>query len=359
MRGERRLPPAAGRLSRRAFGGALLGLAAHPSLLRAQGFAGLGAAAEGFALPDPAYRFAFPRDHGAHDLFRIEWWYLTANLEAADGTPFGLQWTLFRTAFAPSGAPEDQLWMGHAAVTTPEAHLFAERLARGGTGQAGVTADPFEAWIDEWRLAGDLEGQATLTAQGTDFAYDMTLEAEGPVVLQGDRGYSVKSPEGQASHYYSMPFLRIAGTLLLPEGPLEVAGTAWLDREWSSQPLADRQTGWDWFSLSFATGEKLMGFRLSATDGEPFTSATWIAPDGTPTPYPDGAFEAEPLATREVAGRRIPVEWRVTLPARGLDATVTALQPGAWMETTVPYWEGPVTVAGSHAGLGYLEMTGY
>ena len=60
-----------------------------------------------------------------------------------------------------------------------------------------------------------------------------------------------------------------------------------------------------------------------------------------------------------MAGRRVPVEWRVTLPAQGLDATVAAIQPGAWMETTVPYWEGPVTVAGSHAGRGYLEMTGY
>jgi len=25
----------------------------------------------------------------------------------------------------------------------------------------------------------------------------------------------------------------------------------------------------------------------------------------------------------------------------------------------VPYWEGPVHVSGSHAGRGYLEMTGY
>jgi predicted secreted hydrolase len=24
-----------------------------------------------------------------------------------------------------------------------------------------------------------------------------------------------------------------------------------------------------------------------------------------------------------------------------------------------PYWEGPITFAGSHTGVGYLEMTGY
>jgi predicted secreted hydrolase len=29
------------------------------------------------------------------------------------------------------------------------------------------------------------------------------------------------------------------------------------------------------------------------------------------------------------------------------------------MGTSFPYWEGPISFAGSHAGLGYLEMTGY
>jgi predicted secreted hydrolase len=38
---------------------------------------------------------------------------------------------------------------------------------------------------------------------------------------------------------------------------------------------------------------------------------------------------------------------------------VEAINDEAWMDTTVPYWEGPVTVTGSHDGEGYLEMTGY
>ena len=29
------------------------------------------------------------------------------------------------------------------------------------------------------------------------------------------------------------------------------------------------------------------------------------------------------------------------------------------MNLSIPYWEGPVAVSGSHSGLGYLEMTGY
>ncbi len=327
----------------------------------AQGFAGLGTATDDFATPQRPAVFDFPADHGAHSDYRIEWWYLTANLTASDGTPYGLQWTLFRTALAPGqgdGWSSPQLWMGHAAVTTPDRHFVSERLARGGIGQAGVGTAPFEAWIDDWQLSGPDFDTLRMTASAPDFAYDMALNAQGPLVFHGDAGYSVKSAQGQASYYYSQPFYDIEGTLTLPNGDVTVTGTAWLDREWSSQPLADNQSGWDWFSLSLGDG-KLMGFRLRQTDGTFYTSATWIAPDGTTTPYPDGAFQANPLSRAQVAGRDIPTHWRVTLPDRDVDVTLQAINDQAWMTTSVPYWEGPVAVSGSHTGVGYLEMTGY
>ncbi|MGM0660348.1 MAG: lipocalin-like domain-containing protein [Pseudomonadota bacterium] len=331
--------------------------------LHAQGFAGMGSDAEGFADPQPDPRFDFPADHGPHPDYRIEWWYLTANLDGPDGAEYGLQWTLFRSALAPgeaAGWQSPQVWFAHAAITTPDRHLSAERFARGGIGQAGVTPDPFEAWIDDWRMAGPDFDTLNLTATADDFAYDMALDARGPLVFHGQNGFSVKSTQGQASYYYSQPFYEISGTLTLPEGPVEVTGTAWLDREWSSQPLSDDQTGWDWFSLTFETGEKMMGFQLREDDGATaFTAGTWITPDGQTEAFDDGALQATPLETSRVAGREVPTRWRLTLPARDLDITVGALNPEAWMDTSVPYWEGPVHVSGSHPGRGYLEMTGY
>ena len=332
-----------------------------PITASAQGFAGLGTDVDGFSSPQRPAQFDFPIDHGPHYDYRIEWWYLTANLEGLDGTPYGLQWTLFRSALTSDGGKgwsSPQLWMGHAAVTTPDAHFVTERLARGGIGQAGVQADPFEAWIDDWQLVGPDFATLTVTASGPDFAYDMVLNSDGPLVFHGDEGYSVKSAEGQASFYYSQPFYAIEGTLILPTGTIEVAGDAWLDREWSSQPLSDNQTGWDWFSLSFEDG-KLMGFRLRQTDGSDYTSATWIDPDGTTTSYSNSAFEAEPVAISDIGGRDVPTTWNVRLADRGVDVEVTAINPQAWMNTSVPYWEGPITVQGSHTGRGYLEMTGY
>ena len=55
----------------------------------------------------------------------------------------------------------------------------------------------------------------------------------------------------------------------------------------------------------------------------------------------------------------MPIKWRVTLPDKDVDVVVTAHNPDAWMELSIPYWEGPVNVLGSHVGQGYLEMTGY
>ncbi len=339
----------------------LLCLLFAPLQALAQGYAGLGSDATGFATPERGTLLEFPRDHGAHPDYRIEWWYLTANLSGADGLDYGTQWTLFRSALAPTEAPgwdSPQIWMGHAGLTTPSRHYFAERLARGGIGQAGVTAQPFAAWIDDWQMAGPDLDDLHLTARGMDFSYDLRLAAQGPLILHGDRGYSVKSADGQASFYYAQPRYEVSGTLHLPDGPVSVTGQGWLDREWSSQPLSADQSGWDWFSLSFDSGDKLMGFVLRGARGD-FTSATWIAADGQATPLPPGAFAATPLALSHTQGRDIPTNWQVTLPDRDVDVTVTALNPEAWMGTTFAYWEGPVQVTGSHSGKGYLEMTGY
>ncbi|WP_298912265.1 lipocalin-like domain-containing protein [uncultured Roseobacter sp.] len=328
----------------------------------AQGFAGLGGDAEGFALPQRGYVFDFPADHGPHPEFRIEWWYLTANLRDADGVAYGLQWTLFRSALEPVERPgwdSPQLWLAHAAVTTPTGHHVAERRARGGIGQAGVKAAPFEAWIDDWHMQGPSLDKLALRASGTDFSYQMQLEAKGPLVLHGDGGYSQKSASGRASYYYSQPFFDIAGTLTLPQGDIAVTGHAWMDREWASQPLGASQVSWDWFSMAFDGGDRLMGFTLRDTEGGAYTAATWIDTEGGATAFADGAFRAEPLATSTVAGRQIPTLWRAQLPEKGVDVTVEALNADAWMATSIPYWEGPVTIRGSHAGRGYLEMTGY
>lgn len=337
-----------------------------PMASKAQGFAGLGSSATGFAVPERGRELTFPADHGPHPAYRIEWWYLTATLTGADGQDYGVQWTLFRSALAPQeaeGWDSPQVWMGHAGLTTRDAHFSAERFARGGVAQAGVTTDPFIAHIDDWHMTSraspdqDALKQLDVHARGSDFHYTLQLDAQGPLVLQGDQGYSVKSPDGQASYYYSQPFYTVAGTLHLPDGPVAVTGQGWLDREWSSQPLADDQQGWDWVSLSFDDGHRMMGFQLRGSTT--FTAGTWITPDGTPTPLPDGALQFTALQRTRIGTRDVPTHWRIAWPEGGLSIETEPLNPQAWMDLSISYWEGPLRFSGTHGGRGYLEMTGY
>ena len=342
-------------------------LAVGAGRVLAGGFAGLGTEATGFAEVVPGKAVTFPADFGAHPDYRIEWWYVTANLKDAAGNDYGVQWTLFRQALTPGrdapGFANAQVWMGHAALTSATEHHVSEKLARGGIGQAGAVASPFRAWIDDWFFDADTgaEGisKARLSALGEGFGYALSLATARAPVLQGDKGYSRKSDRGQASYYYSQPFFDVSGILLIDGRSIDVTGTAWMDREWSSQPLAPDQKGWDWLSLHLPDGEKLMLFQLRSDKGPAYRSGNWIDREGNVTALQSDDIVLEPREVRRVAGRDIPVAWRVTVQSRGLRIETVPLNAKSWMETAFPYWEGPIRFSGSHAGVGYLEMTGY
>lgn len=355
--------------SRRAFIGGSLLAAFNGGLARAQGFAGLGGESDGFAAVVPGKALEFPRDHGPHPDYRIEWWYLTANLKDASGAAWGAQWTSFRQAMAP-GAQQDgwanqQIWMGHAAVTSATTHRYAEKFARGGVGQAGAEAKPFHAWIDSWEMRG-LDAFAAQTvaplvvsAAGSDFSYALNLTADRPLVLQGDGGYSRKSERGQASYYFSQPYFAASGTITLGDKQIAVTGNAWMDREWSSQPLASDQTGWDWFSLHLASDEKVMLFRLRQKDGRNYFAGNWIERDGHSVPLAPDSIAMTPTDFTIIDNRKLPTSWTVAIPERGLKIESVPLNAKSWMGTRFAYWEGPISFKGSHNGVGYLEMTGY
>src|SRR5437588_2608558 len=355
-----------GLISRRSFTGGVL-LASLGGRALAQGFAGLGETADGFAAVTPGRTFSFPGDHGPHPEFRIEWWYVTANLADANGTAYGAQWTLFRQATKPGAQQEgwanQQVWMGHAAVTRADTHRTSETFARGGVGQAGAESNPFLAWIDAWEMRGLGSMNANnmapleLKASGADFNYALRLDADRPLLLQGDGGYSRKSLREQASYYYSQPNFTVTGSLSIDDKPVDVAGQAWLDREWSSQPLASDQSGWDWLSLHFKGGEKLMLYRMRQADGQHYGSGKWLGQDGKTETLASSDIAMTPQAYTEIEGRKIPTKCRIAIAKLALAIDCTPLNAKSWMGTNFPYWEGPISFAGSHTGLGYLEMT--
>ena len=345
-----------------------------------QDFAVLAKAAEGYTAARPERALVFPRDHGAHPDFRIEWWYLTANLQDADGQDYGAQWTLFRSAVRPPGSlaaanpwQSEQVYMAHFALTWPDGHRAFQRYARGGMhgdeARAGGVAEPFAAWLDDWTLASSGPEWLPLEVRAAqdDHGVHLVLDTDQPLVPQGKAGFSQKHPNGAGSHYYSQPFLEASGELRISGQRVAVSGKAWLDREWSSQFLQSDQAGWDWFALHLDSGEKLMLFSLRGAphDGQAggaYRHGVLISAAGGKQLLDPDLIQLQVLQREHVSGRLLPLAWRIELPEIGRSIRVAALHPNQWMDVDFPYWEGVVTVSGDNAGnrgIGYVELTGY
>jgi predicted secreted hydrolase len=345
--------------------------------------------AAGFQQALAQRTFAFPRDHGPHRDFRHEWWYLTGNLDAANGERFGFELTFFRFALVPpatrlpsggSAWRAREIYMAHFAISDvgQQRFRFAQKLARAALGLAGAEAQPLHVWIDDWSLTDAPPAVAPepvprgsawyLHAAQPGYEIALTLTPQGMPVLNGAAGLSVKSDNrGDASYYYSVPRVAVHGRLLRGADALEVHGLAWLDREWGSGALGASEEGWDWFALQLDDGTALMFYALRDRGGgrDPHSAGTWVSDGGDVRALANA--EVAVAATREWRnsdGMRYPAGWRIRVPTLALDVSVRPVLPDQELRTSPPYWEGAVDVSGTRdgrsiGGRGYVELVGY
>jgi len=321
--------------------------------------------------------WSFPRDHGRHDNFKIEWWYFTGNLQTAAGRRFGYQLTFFRSGFAPGepNRPSDwgmnDLYFAHAAVSDigGKTFHFDDALQRARPGLAWASADSLDVSLLNWSAKQDATGSIHLRAAGKDFSLDLvTTGGRGPF-LEGPGGVNRKGREpGQASFYYSMTRLRTTGTVVVGGQSFAVSGLSWMDHEFSSNSLGHQQAGWDWMGLQLKDGTDLMIYRLrnraGATD---YLSGTRVGNDGVPHYLTDRDLSlagGEPWHS-DRSGANYPQTWKINVAGMP-PLTVQSEMPGQELATSdstdVTYFEGAAKVLntrGEEVGQGYLEMTGY
>ena len=341
----------------------------------------------GYALAEDPREFSFPRDHGPHPDFRNEWWYLTGNLDTADGQRFGYEFTVFRFSLVPgfeaaraqndSDWRTDQVYIAHFAVTDEENERFhvEQRFSRGALGLAGAQASPFKVWIEDWVVEQDNAdvsvGNAEhwrLSASGDAVSLELQLAALKNPVLNGINGLSQKSADpGNASYYYSITRMRSTGVLQIGPERYPVDGLSWLDREWSSSALSADQQGWDWFALQLSDGSDLMFYNLRKRDGsqDEHSAGTWTGADGVSRHLSRDEVVIEVTGEwQNEAGDSYPARWNIEITSLGLALTVSPVIADQELLTTVRYWEGAVDVEGKHdgrsiEGRGYVELTGY
>lgn len=331
------------------------------------------ASASAPAAVRPDYRMTFPRDHGSHPQYRIEWWYATGWLSSAGHADTGFQITFFRARPRlqpgnPSRFNPEHVIIAHAAIADARHGklIHVQRAAREGFGLAGSTPGNTRVWIDDWQLIRD--GGVYRTHMATpELALALTLAPAQPVLLQGVAGYSRKGPRPEsASHYYSLPHLVVSGTVRVDDRARSVTGTAWLDHEWSSSYLGPDAAGWDWIGINLSDGGAVMAFRMRDRGG----GLLWAGgahrdANGTVRNFSPDEVQFTPL--RRWRSPRTGTEYPVAFDVRAgkLEFRIEPLMDDQENDTRATtgaiYWEGAVRARQqAHAiGRGYLELTGY
>ena len=356
----------------------------HPAL------AGAPTTADGFALPLPDAHFAFPRDHGSHPDYKIEWWYVTGHLFATntgvEPKRFGFQATFFRRATPRTQAStaatpnfgDQHLFLAHLALldVSTGKFLHQERLNREGW-DAQSDTHTLAVRNGDWSLriidpiTTQMELQGTIN---TAAKFQLRLVPTKPLVIFGTRGVSQKAAEIWASsHYLTFPRLATTGTVQLGPQSFSVTGEAWMDHEISSSQLGAGQAGWDWACLQLDDGREIMTYRMRRTDGttDPFSTLAWVDSVGSVRQCGPDGFRLEALSRWRSPRSKANYPSRVRLvtadPQNGRERAFI-LEPLATDQELsgalggMPYWEGACRVLneeGKTIGQAFLEMTGY
>ena len=308
---------------------------------------------------------SFPRDNGSHPDAAIEWWYYTGHLKDAGKREYGFQLTFFRAR---------EFHLAHFAWSdvARKEFRYEEKSHLGLPGIAGAEVGRLAVSNENWS-AEESARTHRLHAAGQGWDLSLTLRAGKPPVLNGESGISRKGPGAdEYSHYVSVTRLEASGQMRSGSLRSPLTGTAWFDHEWGPGGMPAAVSGWDWFALQLDDGSDLMLYRMRDRDGRatPFSSGTFVAPDGSARPvrWSDVTFAEQASWKSPRTGARYPAGWRIAARPLELDVTVSPLLPDQELVTAestgVIYWEGTCRVEGRRqgrpvSGRAYAELTGY
>lgn len=303
-------------------------------------------------LPDESV-ISLPKDDGLHDE-PIEWWYWTGLLSDEFGRQYGFQFTIFVFAMGPAHAI-----LSNVAISDLD----------GGTFHHAAKFDFAEPVSVEQGFFFESGEQSVQGSNGLDYIHasldglGLDLELTDPVgpLLQHENGYQ-EYPFGGYTYYYSRPSMTASGELRLPEGVLQVSGSAWFDHQWGDLQMAT-DYGWDWFAINLDDGREIMLFIVRAPEGDALVGGTMRTTDCQVREISSNDLSLEALDEWQSpeTGCIYPSGWDIAIDDINLTVTpaLKTQEMANQHDPSKTYWEGAAHVSGDATGRAYVELTGY
>lgn len=314
----------------------------------------------------PSETIVFPKDHQEHPEYQHEKWLMTVNAETQHGEAIGIQWSMFRISNddrETKGWLDPRLYIAKVVITTKSGKWLAERLARGGIGQVGVTQHPYRVWIDDWEWTsfGKTPFPGQLQASSDNFSLKLSLESLVFPVPMGEEGYVKKHHFlSIASYEYLEPFIAVRGSVTFDNQTYSIKGDGFLEHEWASGFFDENQIGRDWFVVNLDRQTKLMVTQYRYKDHPSHQFGILLRRDGRHSLLSEEDLTLQTLPARQLkSGRKVPLQWIINIPKYNINLTTQVMRNEQWLDAFVPYWQGPITTTGSHQASGFMQLAGY
>jgi predicted secreted hydrolase len=90
-----------------------------------------------------------------------------------------------------------------------------------------------------------------------------------------------------------------------------------------------------------------------------YVTGSYITNTGEQVTLLPSDLTLQPVLIKKVDDKQLPLSWKLVIPSKKIDLTISTLKDRQWNNAAIPYYEGMVEIEGSHGGVGFLELTGY
>lgn len=319
---------------------------------------------DNFSVPKKKV-FTFPRDHGSHNDFQFEWWYLVGHLKDKQKDTYSFQLTFFRISKVILNGQSINHYIAHSALLDKRKKIFFEERMASQNSSIYYSPSNLDIRFEDWKLMlkEDMGTVIMHSSINRNVFLNLNFKVIKPPVSFGKNGVYRKGGSS-ASHYVTFPRLKGNGTVRIEGYDYEVEGAAWLDHEFGNKYLDNNQEGWDWACIQLDTGQEIMVYRLRRSDGstDSTSSLTWILENGD---LKTASFNWVILNRWKSphTGIDYPINVRINTGNHNFELRpLIEDQERIGTHSNAKYWEGSCKVLdtnGTVVGRSFLELTGY
>ncbi|MBS1141082.1 MAG: secreted hydrolase-like protein [Proteobacteria bacterium] len=216
-----------------------------------------------------------------------------------------------------------------------------------------------------WQVSGAGPKQAVKVA-GKDFSLDLMMsDKREPVLLRAPGATSdVLAVKGAGKTSVMLrPRMLAEGTVNVAGTAKQVRGEVWFEHQWGDFDPAGLR--WHRFALQLENGAELLLYELFDAKGAALLRVGSHVQESVATALGAADFMASASGNWKSpsSGVVYPMDWSIAVPSRGVAVKLVPVirhsQFNARATTDNVFWKGAVTLSGSPAGAGFMELGGY